>query len=185
MAPDPPQGHAEGSDNVSISLTESLKPGTDGAHVTSRVPDFAIASNDPTFPAEPKSPQSSLGQSMVQPSEQTDTWTTRPPEDRDHWKTKPPIPSSLEGKDASLPAIPGYEIFEEMGHGGMGVVFRAFDRKLKRLVALKMILAGTRASADLIARFRSEAEAVAQLKHPNIVQIYEIGEDKRLPVYRT
>jgi WD40 repeat protein len=75
----------------------------------------------------------------------------------------------------------GYQIEAELGRGGMGVVYRACDRKLKRPVALKMILAGAHADPTEQARFRAEAEAVARLQHPNIVQIHEIGEQDGHP----
>ena len=77
--------------------------------------------------------------------------------------------------------IPGYDILGVLGHGGMGVVYRAHHQRLKRDVALKMILAGEHADPALHRRLRIEAEAVARLQHPNIVQIYEVGEHQGLP----
>jgi eukaryotic-like serine/threonine-protein kinase len=70
----------------------------------------------------------------------------------------------------------GYELLEEIGRGGMGVVYKARHRGLHRLVALKLIREGARARPDLLARLRTEAEAVARLRHENIVQVYDVGE---------
>ena len=78
-------------------------------------------------------------------------------------------------------AVPGYDLLGELGRGGMGVVYKARDQKLKRTVALKMILSGTHASDEDMQRFQIEAEAVAKLQHPNIVQIFEVAEHEGRP----
>jgi serine/threonine-protein kinase len=95
----------------------------------------------------------------------------------------PPLP------ETSLPpaahpgrlSVPGYEILEELGKGGMGIVYKARQVQLKRLVALKMVRAGAWAGRHDQARFRIEAEAVAALQHANVVQIHEVGEHQGCP----
>jgi tRNA A-37 threonylcarbamoyl transferase component Bud32 len=84
-------------------------------------------------------------------------------------------------RPAPLPVIDGYEIGELLGRGGMGLVFKARQQALKRHVALKIVVSGAHAGADERARFRTEAEAVARLHHPGIVQIYEVGEQAGCP----
>lgn len=84
-------------------------------------------------------------------------------------------------RDDFAPVIPGFEILEVVGHGGMGVVYRARQMALDRTVALKMILSGQHARTKELQRFQAEAKNIARLQHPNIVQIYEVGEAAGLP----
>lgn len=74
------------------------------------------------------------------------------------------------------PVLPGFEILELLGRGGMGIVYKARHADLGRLVALKMIRAGDMASRETVARFRAESRTLAQLQHPNLVQVFEVGE---------
>jgi serine/threonine-protein kinase len=82
-----------------------------------------------------------------------------------------------------VPQLANYDILEELGRGSMGVVYKARQRKLNRLVAVKMVLSGVHAGPEQLSRFQAEAQAVAALLHPNIVQIYEIGECDSLPYF--
>ncbi|MFO0809241.1 MAG: serine/threonine-protein kinase [Gemmataceae bacterium] len=84
---------------------------------------------------------------------------------------------------AETAAIPGYELLGELGRGGMGVVYKARQRSLKRLVALKMVIGGAHSGSESFGRFRAEAEAVAALQHPNIVQVYEVGTAGETPYF--
>jgi serine/threonine-protein kinase len=91
-----------------------------------------------------------------------------------------PVPWNLANE---LPRIPGYAIESVLGRGGMGIVFRARHLRLNRLVALKMLLSGAYAGPKDLARFQREAEAVAGLRHPHIVQVHDVGEHDGQPYF--
>jgi WD40 repeat protein/tRNA A-37 threonylcarbamoyl transferase component Bud32 len=98
-----------------------------------------------------------------------------------------PEASSPLGRDiyetVKLVRIPGYEVLEELGRGGMGVVYKARQHGLDRFVALKMILSASQASPAEAARFMHEAKTIALLKHPNVVQVHEFGSQDGKPFF--
>ena len=91
--------------------------------------------------------------------------------------------SALWPAGADLPWIPGYDVEALLGRGGMGVVYKARHRRLNRPVALKMLIGGAYAGPSERARFQREAEAVAGLRHANIVQVYDVGEHEGWPYF--
>ncbi len=91
------------------------------------------------------------------------------------------VRAEAHGPGESPPVVEGYEILGRLGQGGMGVVYRARHRGLDRQVALKMVRAGLHAGPEPLTRFRIEVRAVARLRHPNVVQVYDVGEADGLP----
>jgi serine/threonine protein kinase/CHASE3 domain sensor protein len=110
----------------------------------------------------------------------------------ENWDSPPPSPASKADLSAiidrveqdAIPrsaSVPGYEIEKELGRGGMGVVYQARQLNPRRRVALKMLLGGEHADPRHRALFQAEAEVVAALQHPNVVQIFEVGQHQGLP----
>src|SRR5262245_16267166 len=102
----------------------------------------------------------------------------------DPQSNKPTTPASPDNQTMPPPLprrIGPYEILGCLGEGGMGTVYKALQPGLNRLVALKVIRGGSAVRPQDLARFRTEAEAIAQLSHPNLVQVYEVGEHDGLP----
>ena len=172
-----PETTAETMDRPSAPLDHPSNPNAtcDLQPATRPDQDLAFAyEHDPQIPVETRS---------------DDVTTDRLPPTADATGLHVPIVSTEEdaGSPATatssggLPRIPGYELLAKLGQGGMGVVYKARQLGLNRLVAVKMIRGGGQARPDHFARFRVEAEAVAQLHHPNIIQIHDIGEVDELP----
>jgi WD40 repeat protein len=125
------------------------------------------------------SPEDTMPEAAPQPGSEEEQLRTTPDDpnrttDEHGARSLAPAPAT----DAS-----GYEVLAELGRGGMGVVYKARHHSLDRIVALKMILGSGEVDAEEAARFRTEAQAVARLHHPNIVQIYEIGEKGGRPFF--
>ncbi|MFO0906591.1 MAG: serine/threonine-protein kinase [Pirellulales bacterium] len=145
---------------------------------TDQTGDFTPRQPGPGRESPPAPPAPTL------PLQRPDTSLAQPPQTLLHRSDESPAAAASEAGAASgleSLTVPGYELLRPLGRGGMGVVYLARQTALKRLVALKMILSGDRENADELARFRAEAEAAARVRHPNLVQVYEIGDAQGRP----
>jgi serine/threonine protein kinase len=134
--------------------------------------------------SHPKQPPSELAAPCLDPDRTVAGDLSQPAgPDTDSVPTMPQLVNDARPPEEQRPTLPGYQILEVLGRGGMGVVYKARQVGLGRMVALKMILGGTHAGPEDMVRFLAEAEAVAQLQHTNIVQIYQIGKHGDVPFF--
>src|SRR6266545_704976 len=159
-------------------LTAGSASGGQDATQSLAVPEVAVISPDnaptvvftpPTTPNGPDTPDPSFSSLVVLLSESSSSSPSG--------SASSVVPfGAAETAEFAPPLVPGYEIIHEVGRGGMGVVYKARQVSLNRLVALKMILSGAHAGPTERERFKREAESVAALQHAHIVQIFDIGE---------
>ncbi len=137
-----------------------------------------------TVTPAPAAPALAEAETLVPTPPSSEAATLPPPVSAAEGTTLPPSSDTTLGPSwAAHVPLPGYQVLGELGRGGMGVVYKARQTKLNRLVAIKMVLAGGHAGAAELERFRTEGEAIARLQHPNIVQVYEVSEHEGRPFF--
>jgi hypothetical protein len=162
----------------------------EGLEPAGEVPVSATAARDdaspppaeaPTLP--PPSPAAADAAVSEQPTLDPDSRATPFPRGTPETVLRSAEPDGEGAEGLPGPAVPGYEILGTLGEGGLGVVYKARHLALNRTVALKMILHREHARPTDLERFQIEAEAVARMHHPNIVQIFEIGAQNGQPFF--
>ncbi len=189
----PPAGHpqylATLEELVLVELEFAWKPGA-GPAVETLAPEQAPARVEDYLRRFPRLGEPGVVRRLLEQERRVRHARGERPLDEEFRRRFPDLPETLGPADTgpaappaapALPQVPGYEVQGLLGKGGMGVVYKARQVRLDRVVALKMIRAGGQAEADELERFGREARAVARLHHPHIVQIYEVGEHQGQP----
>jgi WD40 repeat protein/tRNA A-37 threonylcarbamoyl transferase component Bud32 len=179
MIPEPVQSASDSLSAVLTELLEVLEQGQapDRKAWTSRYPQFAAELEEYFASREHLEPWAAPLRSVARVCAPTPRPEETPPPGE---RPDGPVPAARQRLAGFLP---DYELLEEIGQGGMGVVYKARQKSLNRLVAVKMIRAGGLAPEGELRRFRNEAEAVASLDHPHIVPIHEVGQRDGQPYF--
>jgi serine/threonine protein kinase/tetratricopeptide (TPR) repeat protein len=178
----PPQADSSGSDEsfgTSPTLVGQIRMTPEEADVMEELHKLSPAADEksrtePTF-LSGNDAAAVQGATLIAPAHKKDS--------EDFFDTVNDEIDDGKGKPSRGITVGEYQVVGELGRGGMGVVYKARHRKLNRLVALKMILAGKHSGNEALSRFIAEAQAVARLQHPGIVQIFDIGEHQGLPYF--
>jgi eukaryotic-like serine/threonine-protein kinase len=168
--------HLEGCQSCQTLLQQLLDSasGADSSHSLPRLP---LSPGPDSGPDDDPSIENAMSRLKARPP------TSGPMEifDRLSGGAEGPVANTGEEAVAVLPQLAGFEILQEVGRGGTGIIYKARQRGLNRIVAIKMLQTGAKTSSTAMERLRAEAKAVARLQHPNIVQIYEVGEHDGQP----